>query len=289
MNNDLFADAALKVLLTPQSWRIVGSLFEPEVAAVRNRRHLAWMGSHVDRHPAREILIALEGRGVYGFKGRVYPCLPGSIFLFDAYEPHDNYYPPYCQRLRHVWLYIFEHEVLARIRDVERGRITQGRAPIILGGKEESSLLIAAWNEVAAAPELPVRVKRAKMLAALAAVAARIAETGYGASRHPAGQDFMSSVIQTIQRHVDRHAGRGIPLGEAARLAGYSKFHFFRLFKQQTGATYHDYVDACRIEKARAMLAEGCRKKAIAAELGFSHTSVLLRWMKRHTPQDQNP
>lgn len=282
VKNSLFDDESLEIMLAPESWRIVSSLFDQEVGVIKNRRHLAWMGTHSDRHPAREILVALKGNGLYGFKGRVYPCRPGTVFLFDAYEPHDHYYPPDCPRLRHLWLFIFENDVIARVCDIERGRLTQvGKASIILNGTDAANLLIALWNEIEiAAANMPSRFKRAKLIAALAVILVRIAEHGYGSTRNPAKKDFTAAAIKTIQRHVAQNAGRGISLGEAARLAGYSKFHFFRLFKQHTGLTYHAYVDECRLKKARDMLGEGRRKKEIAGVLGFSHTSVFLRWMK---------
>ena len=281
MKNTLFDPAALDVLLSPEAWRIVSSLFDPETDGISNRPHAAWMASHVDRHPAREILIALQGQGLYGFKGQVYPCQPGSVFLFDAFEPHDNNYAPNCPRMRHIWVRILENDVLVRILDVNHGRIAQtGKWSGLLSGTEAAALLIASWNELAAAPRIPDRLKKAKLVAALAALVAHLAGEGYNNLPKPSEQDFTAAVVQTIQRHVAQHAGRDIPLSEAARLAGYSKFHFFRLFKQHAGQTYHAYVNACRVKKAKALLHEGRRKKEISEALGFSHPSAFLRWMK---------
>ncbi len=281
MKNKLFDPESLAIILAPELWRIVSSLCDEEVEAVENQRHLAWMVSHMDRHPAREILVALRGRGFYGFRGRVYPCHPGTIFLFDAYEPHDNYYEPSGPRVRHLWLRVLENDVLIRILDAEHGRIAQaGKWSGLLSGTEAVALLTVSWNELAANPQLPMPFKKAKIVAALAAILAHIAGQGYGRDHKPTEQAFTAAVIQTIQRHVAQHAGRGIPLGEAARLAGYSKFHFLRLFKQHTGQTYHAYVDACRMQKSRMMLGDGRPKKEIAETLGFSHPSAFLRWMK---------
>ncbi len=284
MHNELFDEESLEVLLNPSSWRIVSSIFDDDLAFIQNRSHLAWMRSHVDNHPAREILVALKGEGVYGYKGRVYPCAPGTIFFFDAYEPHDNYYPPDCPRALHLWLYIFEDDVLGRVLAVEAGRITHlTRNSFVLGGSAAAHHLAASWRELAAPQELPAAFKRAKLIAALATLLLQLVEKGYGEKAADKEQDFQKTVISTIQRHIAKTAGRDVPLAEAARLAGYSKFHFLRLFKQQTGMTFHEYVDACRLEKAQAMLEERRTKTEIAAELGFSHPSAFLRWMRsRH-------
>ncbi len=281
VNDGRFDAEALGVILAPESWRIVSSLFDAEVAAVANRRHLAWMVSHVDRHPHREIMVGLRGHGLYGFQGKAYPYRPGTVFLFDACEPHDYYYPPGCPKAQILWMYVFENEIIVNIIDVAQGRVVQSRRlSLLLRDTAVAVLLIALWNELVDAPHLPNRIKRAKLVAGLAAILAHIAGEGYGRTDQPTGADFAAKVIQAIQQHVSRNDGRNIPLAIAARLAGYSKSHFFRLFKQHSGQTYHAYVNACRMRRARAMLGEGRRKKEIAEALGFSHPSAFLRWMK---------
>lgn len=283
MKTLLFDSASQQILLSPGVWRMVGSLFEPEVAPVTpSRRHLAWMRRHVDRHPVRELLVALRGRGRYGFRGQVYPCQPGSVFLFDASEPHDNRYFPGGGAMRHLWLFLFRNDVIAQVRDIDGGRIVATATPSLLrAGTASAGLLASTWDRLAAAGELPPEVKRACLVAALAAVLAELVAAEYDDPALPGSRDLGASVIQAIQRHVAEHAGRGIPLGEAARLAGYSKFHFARLFRTHTGQTYHAYVNACRLGRARELLAEGRRKKEIAEDLGFSHASACLRWLKQ--------
>jgi len=282
MRHPLFDAESRRVLLAPRSWRFVTSLLECEAEPLVNRGHEKWMASHVDRHPAREILVALKGRGAYGFCGKVYPCVPGTIFLFDSYEPHDRFYAPGGPRLRHLWLYILGNDVMARVVDSENGHILwTSKPPIILSGTEAATLLIATWRELAEKPRLPKELLRAKLVAGLAATLAQVVEEGYTDPSEAAGQDFAAVVIRTVRQHVEEHAGRGIPLAEAARLAGYSKFHFLRLFKAHTGMTYHAFVDACRIQTARTLLGAGRRRKEVAAILGFSHSSAFLRWMKK--------
>jgi AraC-like DNA-binding protein len=85
----------------------------------------------------------------------------------------------------------------------------------------------------------------------------RIVQEGYAAPEPGRTGWFQHRVIETIKRHVAEMAGRDVSLAEAARLAGYSKFHFLRLFKQETGMTFHDYVNECRRKTAAALLREG--------------------------------
>lgn len=278
--NKLLSEPAMEVVLAPKRWRIVSSLFDSDDAPVRNKVHLDWMRSHIDRHPAREILFALEGEGIYGFKNQVYPCRPGSIFLFDAYEAHDNYYPPACPKMLHLWLHILEGDVVARFMKVEAGRIKICSRQLVFSNDEAMNLLTRSWTALANALALPESFKRAKTLAILAPAFLRIAELGFVKTTGKPAERLQAQIIRSIQGHLAKTAGRDVPLAEAARLAGYSKFHFLRMFKQETGQTFHEYVNLCRLKLVRSMLDNGQAKTKIAQTLGFAHPSVLLRWMK---------
>lgn len=281
MRNELFDDESLEVLLNPASWRIISALFDEDVPSIHRQSHLAWMRSHVDSHPAREVLVALKGEGVYGYNGKVYPCAPGTVFLFDAYEAHDNFYAPDSARMTHLWFCIFEDDLLGRILRIDAGRLTPStKSSLILSGTAAARHFASAWHELTESRELPPAFKRAKLVGALSALLLQLVEKGYGAAPPPLSRDLHATVIGTIQRHIATTAGRDIPLAEAARLAGYSKFHFLRLFKQETGQTFHGYVNACRLRKAQAMLAERRTKTEISETLGFSHPSAFLRWFR---------
>jgi AraC-like DNA-binding protein len=112
----------------------------------------------------------------------------------------------------------------------------------------------------------------------LAAIVAR--------SRQPPGDrtapTFQRNAVKAIQQHIDETAGRGVTLDSLARLSGYSKYHFLRLFERHAGVTPQQYIDACRRKHARKLLEEGWSRKALARELGFSHASSFSRWASRH-------
>ena len=280
MKNRLLSELTLKIVLASDRWRIVSSLAAPDTGPVTDKAHLAWMREHVDRHPAREILLALEGRGLYGFRDKPYPCCPGSIFLFDSYELHDNEYPPFSPAMLHLWLHIMEGDVIARFLQIEAGRMRILQNQLVFTHDEAMALLRRTWTDLASAPDRPALFKRAQLLAALSPVFLRIVEQGFVKSAVKPVESFQSQIIRSIRGHIAETAGRGVPLDEAARLAGYSKFHFLRLFKKETGQTFLEYVNQCRLNRVQSMLQNRETKTAIAKALGFSHPSVLLRWMK---------
>lgn len=72
-------------------------------------------------------------------------------------------------------------------------------------------------------------------------------------------------------------------LAELAARAGYSKYHFARRFKQQTGRSPWQYVLERKMERARELLL-GSRLsvKEIAAELGFEHADYFAKLFRKH-------
>jgi AraC-like DNA-binding protein len=57
-----------------------------------------------------------------------------------------------------------------------------------------------------------------------------------------------------ICNYISEHCTEGITLDDAASIAGFSKFHFSRLFKQFTGMSFTNYLNKHRIMHAERLL-----------------------------------
>jgi AraC-like DNA-binding protein len=182
--------------------------------------------------------------------------------------------------MMHLWLNLFEKDVVGRLLEIKGGKIKTTGKQIVLSGAPTARLMSATWDELTVTSSLPHAFRRAKLLAVLSALCMRIVEYGFGKAEPHTQVNFQRQVIATIHRHIATTAGRDVPLAEAARLSGYSKYHFLRLFKQETGQTFHEYVNECRLKKVTAMQLERRTKTEIAEALGFSHLSTYLRWTK---------
>ena len=64
---------------------------------------------------------------------------------------------------------------------------------------------------------------------------------------------------------------------ELAERAFLSKYHFMRLFKEQTGETVHAYVRQRRLLYAARLIREGVPANKAAADSGFSDYSTFHR------------
>lgn len=280
MHSHLFSPSNLAILTHPDRWRFVATAFANEVAPARRCAHDAWTRAHVDTHPHREILIPLSGRGYYGFGGRSYPTRPGVVFLFDAMEPHDYRYPPGHTPANHLWFHFTRGQcgvALMRIGGRAGHRVQWQRSYLLsdLGLASVQALFPDADSAI------PRECQRHRCAAALALLISSL--VGKGCQPQPAVRvaDVQADVIQAVVRHIHESHGHGCQLQNLARIAGYSKYHFLRLFRERAGMSLRRCVDDARASGFRQMTAAHLPLKVISHKLGFAHPSALCRWRRQ--------
>jgi AraC family transcriptional regulator len=89
----------------------------------------------------------------------------------------------------------------------------------------------------------------------------------------------LRAVIEYIHDHLDAE----LSLDHLAAVAHLSPYHFARRFKNSTGLPPHQYVIACRVERAKDLLRQRDRLPLadVAMEVGFSDQSHFTRHFKR--------
>ena len=84
-----------------------------------------------------------------------------------------------------------------------------------------------------------------------------------------------------ICNYINEHCTEDLNLDKIAKLAGFSKYHFTRLFKQITTTTFYKYLNLKRIEHAQKLLANpGISVTEVALNSGFSSLSAFIRMFK---------
>jgi AraC-like DNA-binding protein len=93
----------------------------------------------------------------------------------------------------------------------------------------------------------------------------------------------LPQTVKDLTMEVRQQATLAWPLKEAADRAGYSPFHFSRVFKQMVGFGFHEYVDRCRTQMAVDML---CNTDSpidqVASACGFGTTQGLRESVKEY-------
>lgn len=90
--------------------------------------------------------------------------------------------------------------------------------------------------------------------------------------------------IHQVQDYMEQHIGQNLSLDELAEIAGFSKFHFSRIFQSIVQEPLAHYVNRIRMEQALFLLAHRMDKNMtdIALEMGFTDSAVFSRAFKNY-------
>ena len=87
--------------------------------------------------------------------------------------------------------------------------------------------------------------------------------------------------FMAVCNYIDEHCTENLTLDDVASFSGFSKFHFTRLFKQFTGATFYKYLNQKRITRAERSLSDmSLSVTDVAMASGFSSMSAFIRMFK---------
>lgn len=263
----------------PWKWRIMSSLWMPEGAERVDDVYRDWLHENSDSHSHRELLIPVKGRCLSALNGKIYDCEPGTFFLFGKGDVHPQGYPPKADGLEHFWVSFMGADAVVRRVRVRRGRFRDiFQRSCVIGGHETTRNVARCWDEIASGAG-DGTFNRLKMIAALAALLYYLLEN-VNTFMKSGSEERQIKVVETVMKHIDRTAGKNVSLDQMARISGYSKYHFLRVFKLHSGLTAHEYVDKARLEKTRELEAAGSLKKEIAEELGFSCSAAFSHWRR---------
>ena len=87
--------------------------------------------------------------------------------------------------------------------------------------------------------------------------------------------------FMTVCNYIQQHCTEDLCLDDVADIAGFSKYHFTRLFKNFTGTSFYKYLNKKRIEQAEKLLVDPeLSITEVALQSGFSSLSAFIRMFK---------
>lgn len=94
--------------------------------------------------------------------------------------------------------------------------------------------------------------------------------------------DFKSSVVTNVKKYIRENTTKRLSLNEVAKEFNISPSYLSLLFSKYNDIGFSDYINQCKIDAAKKMLADGELKiYEIADELGFESTSYFSRVFKK--------
>ena len=83
--------------------------------------------------------------------------------------------------------------------------------------------------------------------------------------------------IERTKKYIESHLSEELSAEKIASFAGYSVFHFCRVFKEETGKSLMSYVRDKRLEIAEEDLENGESTAEVAIKYGFETSSGFAR------------
>lgn len=92
-----------------------------------------------------------------------------------------------------------------------------------------------------------------------------------------------SKIFLSVCNYINSHFHENITLDQAADLAGFSKYHFSRVFKQYADISFYQYVNKKRIMHASILLMKpDISITEVSLQSGFTSISAFIRMFKIH-------
>ncbi len=238
-------------------------------------------------HPAIEMIIPLEN-GYTAFTGQErHELKPGDIFIIPAGELHQLIAPSTGIRL----IYLFDLSLLSRIRGFSylTSYISQ---PILINEATYPSIYDKLFTTVIqlcrdyysndTLRELSIYSQLLDFFVVYGRHRMESDESNcYTLSNESKQKDLMDK-LNTVFEYIDEYYAEDLTLEKVARVAGFSKFHFSRLFKQCSGYNFYDYLCFRRIKSAEVLLLKpGISITEVALQSGFSSLSTFNRTFKK--------
>ena len=96
-------------------------------------------------------------------------------------------------------------------------------------------------------------------------------------------EEQSDGLVADAKKYIESNYSRDISLDDVSRNADVSPYYFTRLFKEETGVTFVEYLTNLRIEKAKKMISDsGMSMKEICQAVGYSDPNYFSRAFKKN-------
>jgi len=100
------------------------------------------------------------------------------------------------------------------------------------------------------------------------------------ARKKPAATE-LSPVVEKAMDYLRKNFGKPVSLEETARFAGVHPQYLSRMFSQEKGESFVDFLTRLRVSKAKELLRSGQNVKETAAEVGYADANYFSRLFKK--------
>ncbi len=231
-------------------------------------------------HASTEIVVPIVNRIMVHVRQQEYILNPGEIFVIPDGELHDLIYIEEGIRL----VFLFNLSVLQPISGFPYLKSTFSQ-PVLIKPTDviyhkEMELLYRMFEDYYRQSSLRELMILSKMINFHVEY-----QENHPSLNSNLPKQYEKGVIDRLNMvfyHINQHYTEDIPLEQAAEIAGFSKYHFARVFKEYSGQTFFDYLCLQRIKAAeRLLLLPDKAITDIAYQSGFGSICAFNRAFKK--------
>ncbi len=267
--------------ITQVAWeRVLTSLVWVDESAEKtcSRAYKTWMAQNSHTHGFEELMICLSGDHLYGLNGKPISFRPGSACLIPRNVAHDSWYWSRHPRCIDFWIHFLPQGTV----HMNFAHHTPETGPVLLpipspsisllGDFKKAYSLLNQTNRKAGVE----RKTRHFVLYLLHELFEKLSDFSY------VNQSIdEKSVIDNIKQYAAKNLADRLSLSDLAKAAGYSPFHFHRLFVESEGITPRAFVESQRLKLACDFLRKGRSVTSAALDSGFGTANQFSRIFKR--------
>jgi len=217
------------------------------------------------RHSHEGYAIGVVARGAHAFtaRGRRWTARPGCVIVVNPEDAHDG--GPAGRNGGYSY----------RMMYVDPTVIAADSAPFFRESVVEDGALARRLFEMHEALERPEAQLECEtlLLTALDELARR-----HGGARPSVARRLPA--VSVALEYLTAHFAEECSLSDLAALTGIDRFQLLRAFQRQVGLPPHRYQTQLRLRLAKQLIAEGQSAASVAATVGFSDQSHLIRKFK---------
>jgi len=244
--------------------------------------HRRWMEKNTHSHSYFEVALCLDGTHGYGLGGEVWKIEPGGVLFLPRGVPHDWWYSKtHHSPCKVLWLHFLPlgdvHINLVEHRPPRKIQSSSFMAADVVLEEDLRRACQLLFGDAVAGMHPPTGAAGSFLMFVLHRLCGHLADKGFretpSAERRLLGQ---------IKAHISSNLTDHLALQDLARVAGYSPFHFHRLFSEVEGMTPRQFIERERLRQARVLLRKGSSVTSAAFDSGFSSCSHFNRAFKKY-------
>ncbi len=228
-------------------------------------------------HSAVEVIMPIKGEVIYSLLDSTYRVQVGEVLIVPPNCIHDLTMNEGSAR----YLLLFEPDGIFGMRDMQMVAAML-KMPIYLSGQAElqediRKLLL----QVVTCYDQQEPLWNSLCYSLLLQMYARLGKHYMGRTLQSDGdeaRDIDSDIINSARLYIDQNCMLNITLNDMASFSGFSKYYFSRVFKQQLGIPFSEYLRRKRVSLAEDLLIHSRQPiQEIAATAGFGSIATFNR------------